>query len=156
MLKELFGQAEGIWKRSVDRGAALTALIIVLPMIVMIALLILITMGRPIFSRDRCIGFNGAVYTRWRFRTAKSAPCKTLGEAASRPITTPRIPRLGIMLRESGLDDLPQLFNIFCGHASFVGLKSPKRSFFCRAQSAHQDLGDGRVSSSERHPPPCR
>jgi lipopolysaccharide/colanic/teichoic acid biosynthesis glycosyltransferase len=108
MRKELFGRAGGIWMRSVDRGAALTALIIIMPTIVMIALLILITIGRPIFSGHRCIGINGTVYTRWRFRTAKSALC---------------ISRLGMMLRESRLDDLPHLFNIFCGHASFVKTK---------------------------------
>jgi lipopolysaccharide/colanic/teichoic acid biosynthesis glycosyltransferase len=108
MRKEPFDRAGGIWTRSVDRGAALAALIIIMPAIVMLALLILITIGRPIFSGHRCIGINGAVYTRWRFRTAKSAPC---------------IPWLGMMLRGSRLDDLPHLFNIFCGHASFVKKK---------------------------------
>jgi lipopolysaccharide/colanic/teichoic acid biosynthesis glycosyltransferase len=122
MPKELFGQAGGIWKRCVDRGAALVALLIMSPMIVTIALLILITMGRPIFSTYRCIGLNGAGYTRWKFRTVHSAARKMPGDAASRPNTTTRLPRMGIMLRESGLDNLPQLFNICCGHTSFVGL----------------------------------
>jgi exopolysaccharide production protein ExoY len=125
MPKEPFGQATGIWKRAVDRVAALTALIIISPMIVMIALLILMTMGRPIFSRHQSIGFNGAVYTRWKFRTAGCPACETPGHAASRPDPTPCYPRLGIMLRESALDDLPQLFNIVRGHTSFVGLQSP-------------------------------
>jgi lipopolysaccharide/colanic/teichoic acid biosynthesis glycosyltransferase len=125
MPKELFGQAGGIWQRSVDRGAALIALIIMSPMIVTIALLILVTMGRPIFSKHRCIGLSGAVYMRWKFRTIGSAARTTPCDAASPPNTTARIPRLGIMLRESGLDELPQLFNIFCGHVSFVGLQKP-------------------------------
>jgi lipopolysaccharide/colanic/teichoic acid biosynthesis glycosyltransferase len=114
MRKEPFWSGGGIWTRSVDRGAALTALIIIMPAIVMMALLTLITIGRPIFSGHRCIGINGAVYTRWRFRTAKSAHC---------------IPQLGMMLRESRLDDLPHLFNIVCGYASFVK-KNGVWSFF--------------------------
>ena len=114
MGKALFGRAGGIWTRSVCRGTALMALVIIMPTIVMMALLILVTLGRPIFSGHRCIGINGAVYTRWRFRTATSAP---------------GIPRLGMMLRESRLDDLPHLFNVFCGHAAFVKKKGV-RTFF--------------------------
>jgi exopolysaccharide production protein ExoY len=126
-LKQPSGQAGGGWKRAFDCGAALIALVILSPMMVMIALLILITIGPPIFSRHRRVGLNGAAYGCWKYRTVESTARETPGDATSQPNAAPGSRRLGIMLRESGLDALPQLFNILCGHVSFVGPQSPVR-----------------------------
>jgi lipopolysaccharide/colanic/teichoic acid biosynthesis glycosyltransferase len=126
-LKQPFCRAGGGWKRAFDCGAALIALVIMSPMMVMIALLVLITMGRPIFSRHRCIGLNGAAYICWKFRTVESITRETSDDATCQPNAASCSARLGIVLRESGLDVLPQLFNVLCGHVGFVGPQSPMR-----------------------------
>lgn len=106
------GPVGGIWKRSFDCAAAFAALMIMSPIMLVIALLILLAMGRPIFTAQRSVGFNRSFFTRLTFKTVISAA--TIAD--HRDVTW-----LGNILRESGLDELPQLFNILCGHMSFVG-----------------------------------
>jgi exopolysaccharide production protein ExoY len=108
----------GAWKRSLDCAAAFTGLLILSPIMLTTALLILIAMGRPIFSAQPTIGFSNSVFARLRFRTAR--PMHE-GSSATNPPTTAFELWLGQTLRESGLDDLPQLLNILSGHMSFVG-----------------------------------
>ena len=108
----------GAWKRSLDCVAAFTGLLILSPIMITTAVLILITMGRPIFSAQQTIGFSNSVFARLRFRTARGV---YEGPSATNSPTTAFALWLGQTLRESGLDDLPQLLNILLGHMSFVG-----------------------------------
>jgi exopolysaccharide production protein ExoY len=125
----------GIWKRAFDFGVALAALVIMSPMILMITLLILVTMGRPIFSARRCVGFNKSAFHRLKFRTmaltaqemrahdfaepeGKARPCRG---AARRAFGEQNATWLGSILRKADLDELPQLFNVLRGDMSVVG-----------------------------------
>jgi lipopolysaccharide/colanic/teichoic acid biosynthesis glycosyltransferase len=105
----------------------------------MITLLILTAMGRPIFSQHPCIGLKGVAYMRWKFRTIEFAAPEIPSDASPRSNAASRSPLLGLMLRESGLDDLPQLINILCGYASFVGPQSPIGSFFSHYLHSRKD-----------------
>jgi lipopolysaccharide/colanic/teichoic acid biosynthesis glycosyltransferase len=104
--------AGGIWKRPFDFSAALAGLVIMSPMMLMITLLIMATMGRQIISGQPSIRSNGSVFIRLKFRTVVADHA----DAAA-----PRVTWLGTILRESRLDELPQLLNILRGDMSFVG-----------------------------------
>ena len=116
------GPVGGIAKRAFDCAASLTALVIMSPIMLMIALLILATMGWPIFSAQRTVGFNKSLFGRLTFRTAIAAAYDTpMAIEEHLDNAAPRVAWLGNMLHENGLDGLPQLFNILCGHMSLVG-----------------------------------
>ena len=110
----------GAWKRSLDCVAAFTGLLILSPIMLTTAVLILIAMGRPIFSAQPTIGFNNSVFARLRFRTARPVHEEPNASNPPPPATGFEL-WLGQTLRDSGLDDLPQLLNILLGHMSFVG-----------------------------------
>ena len=96
-------------KRALDIVVALTALLLLIPILALVALLVLATMGRPILSRHMRIGFGGRAIDCYRFRTTR-----TLGGNA--PLTP-----LGVLLAQSGIEKLPQLVNVLKGEMSCVG-----------------------------------
>jgi exopolysaccharide production protein ExoY len=119
-------------KRRLDIVVAATALVLLLPLLLLVSLLVWATMGRPVLCRHTCVGFGGRLFGCYRFRTtAKSAdqplPPQTEPAAAEdwqgAPTLSndPRITPLGRMLRGSGIDQLPQLINILKGEMSCVG-----------------------------------
>jgi sugar transferase EpsL len=98
-------------KRAIDLAVALSAGTLLLPLILVIALAIRITMGAPVLFRQRRIGRGERPFTIYKFRTM------TAGEAADAERLTP----LGRFLRRSSLDELPQLWNVLRGEMSLVG-----------------------------------
>lgn len=106
-------------KRLFDFSMALLGLIILSPVLILISLIILLTMGWPIFYRQQRIGRNGVPFRIVKFRSmVKDA------EKKGKPYTSggdPRITRLGRVLRKYKLDELPQLFNVLKGEMAVVG-----------------------------------
>lgn len=101
-----------------DRIFAFILIILLLPLFFVIALLVYIDDGWPIFFIQQRIGLNGKLFKMYKFRTFKVIQ-------DNKDIHTyqgdPRITRFGNFLREASLDELPQLFNILLGDMSFVG-----------------------------------
>lgn len=106
-------------KRCFDLILALFGLLILLPAFLLISLMILITMGYPVFFRQVRVGQNGNPFQIIKFRSmVRDANLK------GPEITTgkdKRITPLGRFLRRSKLDELPQLINVLTGKMSFVG-----------------------------------
>jgi exopolysaccharide production protein ExoY len=94
-------------KRGLDIAVALTALILLAPLLAVIAGLVRVTMGRPVLCRQARIGFAGRVIDCYTFRTTEK------GDGELTPF--------GLLLTQSGIAKLPQLFNVLKGEMSCVG-----------------------------------
>jgi len=96
---------------------ALILLTILAPIMLVVALLIYLKMGRPIFFTQQRPGLNAKPFIIYKFRTMTLSDKPAIDELGE----TARITRFGNWLRKLSLDELPQLFNILKGDLSFVG-----------------------------------
>ena len=108
-----------------DRVAALVLLVLLSPLLVAFALWILIDGGRPaIFGQARA-GKNGVPFRMLKFRTMVQNALELAPQLTDDPFgvveNDPRITRPGRFLRRTGLDELPQLWNVLRGQMSLVG-----------------------------------
>jgi sugar transferase EpsL len=104
-------------KRALDLAGATTALVVLAPTMIVIALAIRVKMGRPILYGQLRPGWREAPIRVWKFRTMDD---RRGSDEALLPDGN-RLTLLGRWLREHSLDELPQLFNIVRGDMSFVG-----------------------------------
>jgi lipopolysaccharide/colanic/teichoic acid biosynthesis glycosyltransferase len=95
-----------------------------------IAVAVRVRDGRPILFRQTRVGLNGVPFTIIKFRTMAVDAERDLGAIWSVP-NDPRCTTLGALLRRSGLDELPQLWNVIRGDMSLVGPR-PERPEFTR------------------------
>lgn len=115
-------------KRLFDFLAAFIGLIILSPILIYIYIRLLIQKeGSPIYKQER-IGYKGKPFYILKFRTMRVNSEKS-GEALLASKNDERLTKIGRFLRESHLDELPQLVNILKGDMSFVGPR-PERKFF--------------------------
>ncbi|HKK54643.1 MAG TPA: exopolysaccharide biosynthesis polyprenyl glycosylphosphotransferase [Patescibacteria group bacterium] len=92
-------------KRIYDLIMALIIFLITLPLWLIIAVIIILDSGLPIFFKQKRLGKNGAMFQIIKFRTMKNE----------------EITKAGSFLRKTRLDELPQLLNILQGKMSFIG-----------------------------------
>lgn len=106
-------------KRLFDIVVSLALLLVLGPLLLLIAILIrLESSGPAIFSQCRA-GYKGHPFTLYKFRTMA---CNTEPYGVSpQSGNDPRLTRVGRFLRETSLDELPQLWNVLTGSMSFVG-----------------------------------
>jgi lipopolysaccharide/colanic/teichoic acid biosynthesis glycosyltransferase len=102
-------------KHLVDFSLSLLLVVVLLPIFLIIAVMVLLDVGSPIFFWQRRVGINGQGFHMHKFRTLKPA-YDDQGRA-----TTDRISWIGALLRKSRLDELPQLLNVLVGDMSLVG-----------------------------------
>ena len=128
-------KAFNIYKRIQDVFLSAFALIVLFPLLLLIAVVIVIDdpKGGPIFTQMRC-GKNGKQFRFYKFRSmcvdAESRLADLMKDnemdgPAFKIKRDPRITRVGGLLRRTGLDELPQLWNIIKGDMSIVGPRPP-------------------------------
>lgn len=169
-----------LWKRSIDIAVSLSALLVLSPLLVLVAILIKLDSKGPILYKSARAGANYRIFSMYKFRTMKvmadrlikemkahniyakkpedlkdsvdelddrCKECQLLNISCRQPLfdqsrvvcekkyltdtedaakfmkfrNDPRITRLGTFLRNSSIDELPQLFNILLGDMSLVG-----------------------------------
>jgi lipopolysaccharide/colanic/teichoic acid biosynthesis glycosyltransferase len=98
-------------KRALDLAGAATLLAVSAPLMVLVALAVLLALGRPVLFRQARSGRGGRSFVLLKFRSMAEGP----GEDSA------RLSRFGRALRASGLDELPQLLNVLRGEMSLVG-----------------------------------
>src|SRR5215813_3988229 len=120
-------------KRITDILLAAVGLCIALPMIALIAVLTKLDSYGPIFFRQERVGENGRIFTLYKFRTMVEDAEKETGPVWAQE-TDPRTTRLGKILRRTGLDEIPQMFNVLIGDMSFVGPRPERPHFVAELQ----------------------
>jgi len=113
-----------------ERVLAVTLLVVSSPILLLISLAILIDSGRPIFYRQRRVGFAGKEFSMLKFRSmVKDADDLRDGLEDSNEYIgalfkikgDPRVTRVGRFIRRHSLDELPQLLNVAKGEMLLVG-----------------------------------
>ncbi|HLF71605.1 MAG TPA: sugar transferase [Dehalococcoidia bacterium] len=121
-------------KRGFDIVLSLSAVLLSLPVMLLIAAMITIDSRGPVFFRQERLGKNAKPFGMLKFRTMCSTHEDVTGELAAQNESTgplfkmrsdPRITRAGRLLRRFSLDELPQLFNVLAGEMSIVGPRPP-------------------------------
>jgi lipopolysaccharide/colanic/teichoic acid biosynthesis glycosyltransferase len=106
-------------KRLFDVLAAGAGLLVLSPLGILIALVVKLSDGGPVFFAQTRIGQFGKPFRIWKFRSMV-VNAEKLGVALTKE-EDPRITRIGRLLRKTKLDELPQLWNVLVGDMSFVG-----------------------------------
>ncbi|NOY98037.1 MAG: sugar transferase [Chloroflexi bacterium] len=104
-------------KRLFDLALTILGLLIVLPILLLVAALVRVFLGRPVLFRQQRPGYKGRPFFIYKFRTmtgGRDADGNLLPDSE-------RLTRLGRFLRAASLDELPELFNVLRGEMSLVG-----------------------------------
>jgi lipopolysaccharide/colanic/teichoic acid biosynthesis glycosyltransferase len=111
-------------KRTLDLAIALSVAVLVSPLLLVIALLVkLDSKGPVLFVQDR-LGLAGSVFQMYKFRTmVRNA--EQMGTGLFSYEDDPRVTRVGRILRQTSLDELPQVVNVIKGDMSIVGPRPP-------------------------------
>ena len=120
----------GLIKRSSDFVIAIVAIIIFAPVFLLLAILVMIDDGFPVFFGHTRQARGGRAFKCWKFRTMRRdsesmvARLQELNQADGPQVfikDDPRVTRIGKYLRRFQLDELPQFWNVVRGEMSFVG-----------------------------------
>lgn len=121
-------------KRIFDLTAALTAVILLSPVFLLVALAIKIDSPGPVFFSQKRNGFMGKTFYMYKFRSMVPDAEKKLEELEAQNEVSghmfkikkdPRITRVGRIIRKTSIDELPQLLNVIKGEMSLVGPRPP-------------------------------
>lgn len=104
-------------KRLFDLLVTLAAILCLLPVIIVVAVLVRIKLGTPIFFVQKRPGFDGIVFKMIKFRTMLDMNDKNGKQLPDKY----RMTSFGDFLRSSSLDELPGLWNVLKGDMSLVG-----------------------------------
>jgi lipopolysaccharide/colanic/teichoic acid biosynthesis glycosyltransferase len=143
-------------KRTIDMAGAVTALFLLWPVMILIALVIKFTSRGPILFQQARRGYRGRLFQVLKFRTMaidaeqRLVDLESSNESAGGVLfklrNDPRVTKLGAFLRRTSLDELPQLINVLFGEMSLVGprplqlrdsdrlLATNPEAYYCRLQ----------------------
>ena len=106
-------------KRVVDIILALFGLVLTLPLALVIAVAVKLDSQGEILYRQRRVGLNGNVFTLLKFRSMQIGTDHDRLHAGEKH--DPRITRVGKIMRQFRIDELPQMWNVLKGELSFIG-----------------------------------
>ena len=124
-------------KKVLDINISLFMILLLSPFLITIGILIKITSKGPVIFKQERVGLRGRKFNLYKFRTMVANAedvRKDMGDKneADGPVfkikDDPRVTKIGKFLRKSGLDELPQLFNILIGEMSLIGPRPPIQS----------------------------
>ena len=104
-------------KRGLDLLLSFCAIVVLSPVLLVLAVLVRVKLGRPVLFRQERPGKNEKIFTLCKFRTMtdeRGADGELLPDAV-------RLTKFGKFLRATSLDELPELFNILKGDMSLIG-----------------------------------
>jgi lipopolysaccharide/colanic/teichoic acid biosynthesis glycosyltransferase len=123
-----------VWKRILDIACIVMALPVLLPIMILVGLLIKVLSDGPVLFKQERIGFRGRSFVCLKFRTMAVGADSLVHRmhlegliGSNSPMTKmdlhgdERLIPLGLLLRVTGLDELPQIINVVRGEMSLVG-----------------------------------
>jgi len=124
-----------------DRVAAALLLAVMAPIFLVVAFAIRLSMGRPILFRQTRVGRDGKPFEMLKFRSMRNEQDETAfvlpdGLAPGGVEGADRRTGLGRLLRDTSLDELPQLLNVLKGEMSIVGPRPERPEFASRFESS--------------------
>lgn len=145
-------------KRGLDIVGSVTAILILAPLLILIAIAVRLTSRGPVLFRQRRLGQYGKSFTFLKFRSMYAEADHAIHEAYIKRFISnevgstdsdvernvyklnadPRVTRLGRFLRRSSLDELPQFFNVLAGRMSLVGPRPPLQYEFAKYETWHR------------------
>ena len=127
-LHRVAGRYETMVKPVIDRVLGLVATVVTLPIVIVVAIAILVTMGKPVLFRQQRVAKGGGTFTVYKFRTMdadrRTGYASFVGEDRRKNHKSEEDPRhtaVGRFLRKWSLDELPQFWNVLLGDMSLVG-----------------------------------
>jgi exopolysaccharide biosynthesis polyprenyl glycosylphosphotransferase len=134
-------------KRVVDLSGAIFGLVVLSPVLLAAALAVRLTSRGPVFFRQVRVGLGGDPFVMMKFRTMVDDAEHQLAELQQANVYSteplfklakdPRMTPIGVFLRKSSLDELPQLLNVIRGEMSLVGPRPALPSEVRRYQQHH-------------------
>lgn len=115
-----FRKSDLYFKRGLDILISVTLLLLLIPLFIVISLFLKIDSRGPIFFKQARLSLNGKEFMILKFRTMIVNAEKT-GAGLFNYSNDPRVTRFGHFLRNTSLDELPQLINVIKGDMSLVG-----------------------------------
>ena len=108
------------FKRLFDFVLALIALVILIPFLLPITIILLLTGEHEVLYLQKRVGYKNSRFKIWKFATMlKASP--SMGNGSLTLCNDPRVLPIGKFLRQSKINEIPQIFNVLIGDMSFVG-----------------------------------
>lgn len=104
-------------KRMFDFILSLLGILILSPLLIIIAILVRVNLGAPVLFRQKRVGQYNSVFTLYKFRSMRVA----FDNDGNLLPDEQRLTKLGLFLRKTSIDELPQLFNILFGQMTIIG-----------------------------------
>jgi exopolysaccharide biosynthesis polyprenyl glycosylphosphotransferase len=124
-----------ILKRMIDLIVATFLMVLISPLLLMIAFIIKVDSPGPALFVQRRVGRNGDLFNIFKFRSMHTnAPRYDFSPVTSNDC---RITRVGRLIRQTSLDELPQLMNVVLGNMSLVGPR-PEMPFIAHEYTPEQ------------------
>ena len=109
-----------IFKRAIDLAIALSALVVLSPIMLLVAVLIKLEDGGPVFFVQQRMGAHNCLFNMLKFRSMRAEQLDCIGgRSTSRDDS--RVTRIGALIRRTSIDELPQLINVLRSEMSIVG-----------------------------------
>jgi len=137
----VMGTMDRILKRALDLAVSVVLLLLVAPTLLVAALMVRLSDRGPVLYRQDRVSRGGRVFRILKLRTMTANAEQ--GGAVWAAQADPRVTRIGVLLRRTRMDELPQLFNILRGDMAFVGPR-PERPEFTQKLSTQLPLYEER------------
>jgi exopolysaccharide biosynthesis polyprenyl glycosylphosphotransferase len=121
------------YQRVFHMAVAAAGIVVTAPLMALAALAVRLSRSGGVLARQVRVGLDGALFTRYKFRTM-NAEAEAAGGAAWVSGDDPRLTPAGRLLRRLRIDELPQLFSVLKGDMALVG-PHPERPEFVEALS---------------------
>jgi sugar transferase (PEP-CTERM system associated) len=136
-----YSQFRNVGKRVFDVVVCLLLLILAWPLMVFAVLAVFLETGMPIIYRQTRTGLNGRPFSIYKFRSMTKDAEKG-GKAVWASANDARVTKIGSFMRNTRIDELPQIFNVLRGEMSFIGPRPERPEFVERLKETlpHYDF----------------